>query len=543
MNGKPNIPVPANEPVLGYAPGSPEKLALKAKIKEFRSAQIEIPLYIGGKDVRTGKLGEAICPHDHKHVLARYHKAGGRETKMAIEAALKARHEWAAMPFHARASIFLKAAELLSTTMRATVNAATMLNLSKNAFQAEIDSACELTDFLRFNVYYAEQIYAQQPMYSAKGIWNYVEHRPLDGFIFAATPFNFTAISLNLPTAPAIMGNTVIWKPASSAVFSGYWALQALKAAGLPDGVINMVAGSGAEVGDPLLDHPDMAGVHFTGSTRVFQSMWSKVGRDIAKYRNYPRLVGETGGKDFIFIHPDADLRAAGIAIVRGSFEYQGQKCSAASRVYVPKSRWPQLKEMVCDELKTIRMGGVEDFRNYVNAVIDKNSYDNIKDYINHAKNSTEAKIVAGGGWDDSTGYFIQPTVIEALMPRYKSMAEEIFGPVVSVYAYEDSQLDQALELCDTTSPYSLTGAVFATDRRNIEKLSAALRNASGNFYINDKPTGAVVGQQPFGGARASGTNDKAGSMLNLLRWASPRAVKETFAPPHDYGYPFMAEE
>ncbi|NLO92128.1 MAG: L-glutamate gamma-semialdehyde dehydrogenase, partial [Elusimicrobia bacterium] len=458
-------------------------------------------------------------------------------------AALKARHEWAEMPFHARASIFLKAAELISTSMRATVNAATMLNLSKNAFQAEIDSACELADFLRFNAYYAEQIYSQQPMYSTKGIWNYVEHRPLDGFVFAATPFNFTAISLNLPSSPAIMGNTVIWKPASSAVFSGYWALQALKAAGLPDGVINMVAGSGAEVGDPIIDHPDLAGIHFTGSTRVFQSMWSKIGRDIAKYRNYPRLVGETGGKDFIFIHPDADIHAAGIAIVRGSFEYQGQKCSAASRVYVPKSRWPQLKEIVCDEMASIRMGGVEDFRNYVNAVIDRGAFANIKDYINHAKNSTEAKIAAGGNWNDSTGYFIQPTMIEAMMPRYKSMTEEIFGPVVSVYAYEDSQLDQALELCDTTSPYSLTGSVFATDRRNIEHVARALRNASGNFYINDKPTGAVVGQQPFGGARASGTNDKAGSMLNLLRWVSPRAVKETFVPPHEYAYPFMAEE
>lgn len=543
MNGKPNIPTPVNEPVLQYAPGSAEKRALKAKLQQFRSEKAEIPLYIGGKEVTTGKFAESVCPHDHKHVLAKYHKAGAQETTLAINAALSARREWAAMPFHARASIFLKAAELISTSLRASMNAATMLNLSKNAFQAEIDSACELVDFLRFNVYYAEQIYAQQPMLSAKGIWNYVEQRPLDGFIFAVTPFNFTAISGNLPTAPAIMGNTVVWKPASAAVFSGWQVMQALRKSGLPDGVINMVAGSGAEVGDPALAHPDLAGVHFTGSTKVFQSMWSKIGRDVAKYRNYPRLVGETGGKDFIFIHPDADLRAAAIAIIRGSFEYQGQKCSAASRVYAPKSLWPKLREMLCDELKTVKMGGVEDFRNLVNAVIDKASFDNIKTYIDHAKNSPDAKIVCGGNCDESKGYFVQPTVIEALVPHYKSMAEEIFGPVVTVYAYEDSKLDEALALCDTTSPYSLTGAVFATDRRNIEKISSALWQASGNFYINDKPTGAVVGQQPFGGARASGTNDKAGSLLNLLRWVSPRAVKETVAPPHEYGYPFMCEE
>ncbi|HOX23899.1 MAG TPA: aldehyde dehydrogenase family protein, partial [Elusimicrobiales bacterium] len=382
----------------------------------------------------------------------------------------------------------------MSTSLRPAINAATMLNLSKSAFQAEIDSACELIDFLRFNVHYAEQIYAQQPLHSPKGIWNYVEQRPLDGFIFAVTPFNFTAISGNLPTAPAIMGNTVVWKPASTAVFSGWQVLLTLKAAGLPDGVINMVTGSGAEVGDPVLAHHDLAGVHFTGSTKVFQSMWSKIGRDVAKYRNYPRLVGETGGKDFIFIHPDADLRAAAIAIVRGAFEYQGQKCSAASRVYAPKSTWPRLKEILCDELKTVKMGPVEDFRNFVNAVIDKASFDNIKSYIDHAKNSPDAKIVCGGNCDDSKGYFVQPTVIEASNPRYKAMEEEIFGPVVCVYPYDDAKLDEALALCDSTSPYSLTGAVFATDRRNIVKVSDALRQASGNFYINDKPTGAVVG-------------------------------------------------
>jgi len=542
MNAIPKVPAPYNEPILSYGPGTPEKKALKAKLKELSDTQIDIPLYIGGEEIKTKNLGSCVKPHEHRHILGKYHKGGAKEADMAIKAALKARKDWADMPFHARAAIFLKAADLLSGPYRAAMNAATMLGQSKNPYQAEIDSACELADFFRFNVYYAEQIYAQQPA-SPKGNWNYLEQRALEGFVFAVTPFNFTSIAGNLPTAPAIMGNTVVWKPASSAVYAAYFVMQLLKEAGLPDGVINMVPGSGGEVGNPVLADPHLAGIHFTGSTAVFQGMWATVGQNIAKYRTYPRLVGETGGKDFIFAHPSADLAALATACTRGAFEYQGQKCSAASRAYIPHSKWNKLKEMLDAQIKTIRMGPAEDFRNLVNAVIDRGAFDTIKGYIDFAKSSKDAKILWGGNCDDTTGYFVEPTVIQAKTPDFKTISEEIFGPVLTVYVYEDDKLDETLRLCDKTSPYSLTGAIFSQDRQAVVKMAKALENASGNFYINDKPTGAVVGQQPFGGARASGTNDKAGSMINLLRWVSPRAIKENFVPPQDYGYPFMQEQ
>lgn len=542
MNAIPKVPVPYNEPILSYGPGTPEKKALKAKLRELSDNQIEIPLYIGGEEIKTKNFGTCVKPHEHRHLLGKYHKGGAKEAEMAIKAALKARKDWADMPFHARAGIFLKAADLLSGPYRATLNAATMLGQSKNPYQAEIDAACELADFFRFNVHYAEQIYAQQPA-SPKGNWNYLEQRALEGFVFAVTPFNFTSIAGNLPTAPAIMGNTVVWKPASSAVYSAYYIMQLLKEAGLPDGVINMVPGSGGEVGNPVLSDPHLAGVHFTGSTAVFQGMWATVGQNIGKYKTYPRLVGETGGKDFIFAHPSADLAALATACTRGAFEYQGQKCSAASRAYVPHSKWNKLKELLDAQIKTIRMGPAEDFRNLVNAVIDKSAFETIKYYIDFAKTSKDAKILWGGNCDDTTGYFVEPTVIQAKTPDFKTIAEEIFGPVLTVYVYEDDKLDETLRLCDKTSPYSLTGAIFSQDRQAIVKMAKALENASGNFYINDKPTGAVVGQQPFGGARASGTNDKAGSMVNLMRWASTRAIKENFVPPTDYGYPFLTEQ
>jgi 1-pyrroline-5-carboxylate dehydrogenase len=542
MNVRPNIPTPKNEPIYEYKPGCPHREALKNKISELREKQIEIPIIIDGKAIKTGNTGDCRCPHDHAHLLGKYHKAGKKEVQMAIEAAQKAKKSWSEMPFHSRAAIFLKAAELLAGPYRSTINAATMLAQSKNAFQAEIDSACELIDFLRFNAYYAQQIYSQQPE-SAKGIWNYLEQRPLDGFVFAVTPFNFTAIAGNLPSAPALMGNTVVWKPASSAVYSAHFVMKIFKEAGLPDGVINMVPGSGAEVGDPVLEHEDLAGIHFTGSTKVFQNMWKTVGTNIAKYKSYPRIVGETGGKDFIFAHNSAGLSSLSTAIVRGAFEYQGQKCSAASRAYIPKSLWPQLKQMLLEQIKTIKMGPTEDFSNFVNAVIDKTAFDNIKGYIDYAKKSSDAEVVVGGNCDDSKGYFIEPTVILAKKPDFKTMVEEIFGPVITIYVYEDSKLEETLALCDTSTMYALTGSIFAVDRNAIVAMSKALVGSAGNFYINDKPTGAVVGQQPFGGSRASGTNDKAGSMLNLLRWVSPRTIKETFVPPTDYKYPFMDEK
>ena len=541
-NGFFNIPIPKNEPVLNYRPGSTEKKALKAKLSEQKSKSIEIPILIGGQAVKTGNLGECRCPHNHSHVLAVYHQAEAGEVEQAIQAAREAWPKWSAMPWEARAAIFLKAADLLAGPFRATLNAATMLGQSKTVYQAEIDSACELIDFYRFNPYYMQQIYQQQPASSA-ACWNYLEQRPLEGFILAVTPFNFTSIAGNLPTSPAMMGNTVVWKPASSAVFPAYYIMQLLKAAGLPDGVINMVPGSGGKVGTPALNSPELAGVHFTGSTAVFQGMWRTIGMNIQKYRSYPRIVGETGGKDFVFVHHSAGLHETVTVLVRGAFEYQGQKCSAASRAYLPESLWPSLKDALVTAIKRIKMGDPEDFRNFMAAVIDKPAFNTIVDYIEFAKNSSEAEIVIGGNYDDSKGYFIEPTVILATNPKFKLLAEEIFGPVLTLFVYPDDQYEATLHLCDETSPYSLTGAIMATDREAVLLASEILRHAAGNFYINDKPTGAVVGQQPFGGSRASGTNDKAGSLINLQRWVSPRAVKENFLPPTDFVYPHMDEK
>ncbi len=541
MNGIFPIPQPVNEPVRAYAPGSPEKRSLKAALKEMRSREIEIPLLIGGKEVRTGKLGSCIMPHNHGHVLARYHKAGPAEVEMAIAAACEARAAWADMPWWDRAAIFLKAAELLAGPWRDTLNAATMLNQSKTVFQAEIDSACEIIDFWRFNPFFAQQIYLDQPI-SAPGVWNRVEYRPLEGFVFAVTPFNFTSIGANLPTSVALMGNTVLWKPASTAVLSAYYIYKLLEEAGLPPGVINLVVGSGSQVGDPVLASEELAGIHFTGSTGVFHGMWKTVGENIARYRSYPRIVGETGGKDFVFLHASADVDAAVTALVRGAFEYQGQKCSAASRAFIPASLWPNLKERLIGQLSEIKMGDVEDFTNFMGAVIDAAAFESIKEYIDYAKASPDAEIIFGGGCDASHGYFIEPTVVLTTDPGFRLMKEEIFGPVLTLFVYPDNELDRALELCDQGSPYALTGSVFAQDRAAVAKITHRLRDAAGNFYINDKPTGAVVGQQPFGGARASGTNDKAGSKWNLIRWTSPRAIKETFVPPKHFAYPFMGE-
>jgi 1-pyrroline-5-carboxylate dehydrogenase len=542
ITGIPKVEMPKNEPILAYGPGSKEKAELKAKLRELHRKQIEIPCVINGRNVRTGSKGLCVIPHDHKHVLGFYHKAGKREVQAAIRAALAAKENWSRMPWEARAAIFLRAAELLAGEFRSTLNAATMLGQSKTAFQAEIDSACELIDFFRFNTYFMKIILGQQPE-SAPGIWNMTEARPLDGFVFAVTPFNFTSIAGNLPTAPAIMGNTVVWKPASSAVYSAHFIMQLLKRAGLPDGVINMIPGPGSTVGDPVLMHPDLAGVHFTGSTAVFQNMWEIIGSNIKNYRCYPRIVGETGGKDFIFAHPSADVRPLVIAMVRGAFEYQGQKCSAASRAYVPKSLWPRVKKMLVAEIATIKQGDPMDFRNFMSAVIDKAAYESIKGHITYAKRSPDARIIAGGGCSERVGYYVEPTVILAKRPDFRTMREEIFGPVLTIYVYNDSRLEQTLDLCNTTAAYALTGAIFAEDREAIVMMTRALRDAAGNFYINDKPTGAVVNQQPFGGSRASGTNDKAGSLLNMIRWTSPRTLKETFCPPRDYRYPFMAEE
>ena len=536
------VPKPANEPVLAYGPGSAEKAALKAELKRMLSEEIEIPLIIGGKEVRTASTAKAVCPHDHGHALATYHQAGEKEVQMAIEASQEAWREWSEMPWEHRAAIFLKAAELMAGPMRATVNAATMLNQSKTVFQAEIDSACELIDFYRFNPYYMRFIYEQQPD-SVKGIWDYAEYRALEGFVFAVTPFNFTSIAGNLPTSPAMMGNVVLWKPASSAVFSGYHLMKIWQAAGLPDGVINFLPGRGGQVGDPVMASPHLAGIHFTGSTAVFQDMWKTIGNNIASYKAYPRIVGETGGKDFIFAHPSADVPSLATAMVRGAFEFQGQKCSAASRAYVPSSIWPKVKENLLGQMAEIKMGPPTDFRNFFTAVIDKSAFKDHKGYIDFAKSCKDCTILAGGGCDDSVGYYIQPTVVQTTDPRCKMMEEEIFGPVLTLYVYDDARLDETLELCDTTSPYALTGAIFSRDRKAIVAMASKLRHAAGNFYINDKPTGAVVSQQPFGGGRASGTNDKAGSFLNLIRWTTMRAVKETFVPPTHFAYPFMGEE
>jgi 1-pyrroline-5-carboxylate dehydrogenase len=536
------LAVPANEPVRSYAPGSPEKKSLKRRLQEMGSEQIEIPLIIGGKEVRSGDVDKAVCPHDHRHVLATFHNAGAAEVEAAAQASREAWKDWSETPWEERASLLLRAADLLAGPWRDTVNAATMLGQSKTVFQAEIDSACELIDFWRFDPYFMRVLYTEQP-WSHPGIWNRVEYRPLEGFVFAVSPFNFTAIGGNLPTSPALMGNTVLWKPASTSVLSNYYVMKALQAAGLPDGVINFLPGRAAKVGDPAMTHPDFAGIHFTGSTPVFQAMWKLMAENIPRYRSYPRIVGETGGKNFVFAHPSADVEALVAAILRGGFEYQGQKCSAGSRVYVPRSLWSRVRERLLDEMKAIRMGPPEDFRNFVSAVIDEVSFDRILRYIDHARSSSEAEILAGGNGDKSVGYFIEPTVVLTTNPKLKLMQEEIFGPVVTVFVYEDAEIEATLELVDTTSPYALTGAIFSQDRKAVERLSNAFRHTAGNFYVNDKPTGAVVGQQPFGGARASGTNDKAGSMANLMRWTSQRAIKETFVPAKDFRYPFLGEE
>lgn len=536
------VPIPSNEKIYNYAPGSPEREALKAQLKKMLSEEIEIPLIIGGKEVHTGNLADCRCPHDHKHILARYHKAGPDEIDKAVEAAKKAWKDWSEMDWVSRASVFLRAAELLATKYRYILNAATMLVQSKTAYQAEIDSACELIDFYRFNPYYMSRIYTQQPD-SSPSTWNYMEYRALEGFVFAVTPFNFTAITGNLPTSPAMMGNCVLWKPASSAVYSAYFLKELWKEAGLPDGVINFIPGPGRYVGDPVLEKPDLAGIHFTGSTVVFQSMWKTIGASIMNYRSYPRIVGETGGKDFVFVHASAEPEAVLTALLRGAFEYQGQKCSAASRAYIPSNLWPSLKQRMLDEIKTIKMGDVTDFTNFMGAIIDKLAYDSIVEYIEYAKKSSEAEIIYGGNYDDSKGYFIEPTVVVVTNPKHKLMEEEIFGPVLTIYIYPETEFKETLAVCDETSPYGLTGSIFANDRRAIIDAQTALRHSAGNFYINDKPTGAVVSQQPFGGARGSGTNDKAGSYLNLLRWTSARTVKENLNPPKNYQYPFMKEK
>ena len=542
FNGHRRVPPPVNEPVRSYAPGSPERSSLKARLAAMARETIEIPLVIGGRDIRTGHTGRSVMPHDHAHTLATYHKATEEHVVQAIEAAKAAHPEWSRWTFADRAAVLLKAAELLTTTWRDTVNAATMLGQSKTAFQAEIDSACEIIDFWRFNVHYGQELLDEQPT-SDHTMWNQLEYRALEGFVYAVTPFNFTSIAANLPTAPALMGNTVVWKPASSAMFSAHHLMQLLEDAGLPPGVINFVAGDAAMISRVLLSHRDLAGVHFTGSTAVFNDMWQTIGASMANYRSYPRIVGETGGKDFVVAHPSADPAALATAVVRGGFEFQGQKCSAVSRIYVPRSLWNDVRDRMAAIMADIRMGDIQDFRNFMGAVIDQRAFDKIAGYIDAARKDQDAAIVSGGECDARTGYFIRPTLVETKDPGHRMLCEEIFGPVVGAYVYDDRQWQDTLALVDRTSPYALTGAVFAQDRRAIVEAAAALRDAAGNFYINDKPTGAVVGQQPFGGARGSGTNDKAGSKLNLVRWVSARTIKENFNPPRDYKYPFMDEE
>ena len=532
-------PVPENEPILGYAPGSPERDELKARLATMAAEEIEIPLVIGGQEVRTGGTVEAVMPHDHKHVLATWHRAGAREAEMAIQAASEAWRDWSSWSFEDRAAVFLRAADLLAGPRRQTLNAATMLGQSKTAHQAEIDSACELIDFWRFNVHFARRIYEEQPN-SAPGMWNQLDYRPLEGFVFAITPFNFTSIAGNLPTAPAIMGGVSLWKPASSAVYSAHYILQILMEAGLPPGVVNLLPGRSGEFSDTLLSSPEFAGIHFTGSTAVFQHLWRQASSNLESYRSYPRIVGETGGKDFILAHQSADVESLAVAIVRGGFEYQGQKCSAASRIYVPDNLWPEVRTRALDMIGDIGVGDPADFRNFMGAVIDRGAFAYITSYIDHAAASEDMEILAGGEYSDEVGYFIQPTLVLSPDPASRLMCEEIFGPVVTVHVYPAREWSETLELVDGTSPYALTGAVLATDRTAVREALSALRHAAGNFYVNDKPTGAVVGQQPFGGGRASGTNDKAGSWLNLIRWVSPRTIKETFVPATDYRYPFM---
>jgi len=535
-------PHPINEPILGYAPGSPEKAALKAKLAELGGSVLDIPLVIGGKEVRTGKTIDVTSPHDHRKVLAKVHQAGPAEVKAAVESAIEAQKWWQHTRWEDRASIFLKAADLLAGPHRPTVVGATMWGQSKTAHQAEVDAACELIDFWRFNVQYAERLYQEQPI-SDKGMWNRLDHRPLEGFIYAITPFNFTAIGGNLPTAPAMLGNVAVWKPAASASVSNWFVYKVLLEAGLPPGVINFVPGPASTISDLLLSDPRLAGIHFTGSTEVFQSLWQGVAKNLPNYKGYPRLVGETGGKDFVVAHASADVDALAVALVRGAFEYQGQKCSAASRAYIPSNLWPKVQERMLAALAEIKMGDVSDFRNFLGAVIDKKAFERIKGYLDEARTKAGVTFVAGGKCDDSKGWFIEPTVLKVEDPKYRTMCEEIFGPVLTVHVYPDAKWEETLALVDSTSPYALTGAVFAQDRAAQDVANRALRNAAGNYYINDKPTGAVVGQQPFGGARASGTNDKAGSILNLIRWISPRLMKENFVPPHDWKYPYLGAE
>ena len=542
MNGFFNVPAPINEPVLNYAPGSNERAELKSALADARSKELDVPMYIGGEEVRTGNKMRMSPPHDHKHTLGHFHQGDKTHVTKAIDAALAAKSKWEDLAWEQRAAIFLRAADLIAGPYRAKLNAATMLGQSKNAYQAEIDAACELIDFLRFNVNFMTQIYHEQPV-SGKGMWNRIEYRPLEGFVFALTPFNFTAIAGNLPTSAAMMGNVVVWKPANTQVYAANVLMEIFKKAGLPDGVINLVYVSGPDAGDVIFSHPDFAGIHFTGSTGVFQNVWKTIGNNIHKFKTYPRIVGETGGKDFIMIHKSAEVEMTATAIVRGAFEYQGQKCSAASRVYVPSNLWPAIKEKMIADMATFKMGPTEDFGNFINAVIDEKSFDKIANYIEEAKKDDNCEIIAGGTYDKSSGYFVAPTVIVTKDPKYKTMCEEIFGPVLTVYVYDAEKFEETLALVDSTSEYALTGSIIAEDRYAIELATKKLRNAAGNFYINDKPTGAVVGQQPFGGARASGTNDKAGAMVNLLRWTSMRTIKETFAAPTDYRYPFLDKE
>jgi 1-pyrroline-5-carboxylate dehydrogenase len=540
FNGRRRVPPATNDPIRSYAPGTPERASLKARLKAMASDTVDIPLFIGGKEVRSGSTAKSVMPHDHQHVLGNYHKATEQHVRDAIAAAQCARAEWTSWSFDDRAAVILKAAELLRTSWRDVINGATMLGQSKTAFQAEIDAACEIVDFWRFNVHYGQELLDEQPL-SDNTMWNQVEYRGLEGFVYAVTPFNFTSIAANLPTAPALMGNTVVWKPASSAMFNAYYLMKLYEEAGMPPGVINMVAGDSAMISKILLSHRDLAGVHFTGSTEVFNDMWKTIGSSMGSYRSYPRIVGETGGKDFILAHPSADPEALAVAAVRGGYEFQGQKCSAASRIYVPKSLWNGVRDQMVAMIDDIKMGDVQDFRNFMGAVIDKKSFDKISEYIAYAKKS--AKIVAGGQCDDSAGFFIRPTLVETADPGYRLLCEEIFGPVLTVHVYDDAKWTEIMKTVDATSPYALTGAVFAQDRRAIVEATSVLRHAAGNFYVNDKPTGAVVGMQPFGGARSSGTNDKAGSKLNLIRWVSARTIKENFAPPKDYKYPFMGQE
>ena len=543
MKNNNTIPKPINEPIKSYSPGSPEKTSLKNCIQDLKSKTIEVPLIIGGEEIKSNNLSEMYVPHDHQHVLGNYHKAGLKEVNMAIEASLEAWKNWSKTSIEERAKIFLKAADLLAGPWRDTVNAATMLNMSKNVYQAEIDAACELIDFFRFNAWYAQELTEHQPMYSPEGMKNSLELRPLEGFIFAVSPFNFASIGGNLPCAPAMMGNVALWKPASSAVYPAYFIMQLLIEAGLPKGVINFIPGSGRDVGPNVMSDSNLAGVHFTGSTNVFQGMWKTIGENIANYKSYPRIVGETGGKDFCIAHESADIDALSTAMVRGAFEYQGQKCSAMSRAYIPTTIWDSLKSKYISQVNEIKMGDPEDFSNFMNAVIDKPAFDSISEFIDFASDSSDAQILTGGKYNEEKGYFIEPTTILTSDPKFRTMCEEIFGPVLTIFLYDPSKWNETLKLVDSTSEYALTGCVISEDKKALKEAKDALIHSAGNFYINDKPTGAVVGQQPFGGGRASGTNDKAGSMFNLVRWVSMRTVKETFEPPKDFGYPFMDEK